>query len=419
MSQDGLSLLKLEDAVIHLKDSNFNLDQEVLYLVGDGNISNNAIAPFSDIVCELLSDISVSLMKHKDAGNYPDLIAFSFWCRKANLTILRKRFYQTKQIRLGRGIVFHVTPSNVPVNFAFSLCFGLIAGNSNVVRVSSMFMPQVDIICAVLNTLLKQTKYKEIKHHISVVQYQYSDQITSILSSLCDARIIWGGDKTIQDIRQYQIAPRCIDIAFSDRYSISVLNNHVIDKITPQELSKVAAGFYNDAYTMDQNACSSPHIVFWYGKCSTEGKEKFWNAVYEVAASKYELTEIKAIDKYSKLLDDSIRDNNIIKVVNMENILTYVEIKELDKNLHQYRGVNGLFYSCELEDINSLVDIVNNKYQTLTYYGVDRNILENFIIENNVSGIDRIVPVGRALDMDVVWDGYDVISYLSRIVDVK
>jgi hypothetical protein len=103
----------------------------------------------------------------------------------------------------------------------------------------------------------------------------------------------------------------------------------------------------------------------------------------------------------------------------MENILTYVEIKELDKNLYQYRGINGLFYCFELEDINSLADIVNNKYQTLTYYGVDRNILENFIIEKSVSGIDRIVPVGRALDMDVVWDGYDVISYLSRIVDIK
>ena len=78
-----------------------------------------------------------------------------------------------------------------------------------------------------------------------------------------------------------------------------------------------------------------------------------------------------------------------------------------------------MIYSFELEDINSLADIVNNKYQTLTYFGVDKNILENFIIENSVSGIDRIVPVGRALDMDLGWDGYDVISYLSRIVDIK
>ena len=66
-----------------------------------------------------------------------------------------------------------------------------------------------------------------------------------------------------------------------------------------------------------------------------------------------------------------------------------------------------------------MADIVNNKYQTLTYYGVDKKILEDFVIENNVSGIDRIVPVGRALDMDIIWDGYDIISYLSRIVDIR
>jgi hypothetical protein len=405
--------------VIHLKDSNFKIDQKITYLVGDGNISNKAISPYSDIVCELLADISLSLKKQKNISDYPDLIALSFWCRKGNLAILKNKFYKTNHIRLGRGLVFHIPPSNVPVNFAFSLCFGLIAGNSNIVRVSSKYMPQVDIICEVINTLLKQSKYSEIKNHISVVQYQYSDRVTSLLSLLCDARIIWGGDKTIQDIRQYPIAPRCVDIAFSDRYSISVLDSHIIERITPQEITKLAAGFYNDAYTMDQNACSSPHIVFWHGKASSKGKERFWNAVYEVAASKYELTKIKAVDKYSKLLDESIKDSNIIKVVNIENLLTYVEIKELNNNLHQYRGVNGLFYSFQLEDINSLSEIVNNKYQTLTYYGVDKSILENFIIENSVSGIDRIVPVGRALDMDVIWDGYDVISYLSRIVDIK
>jgi hypothetical protein len=405
--------------VIHLKDSKLQIDHKITYLVGDGNISNKAISPYSDIVCNFLADISIFLKKQKNISDFTDLIAFSFWCRRANLAILKKKFYQSNKMRIGRGLVFHITPSNVPVNFAYSLCFGLIAGNSNILRVSSQDMPQVDMICSVINILLKQAKYKEMLNRISVVQYEYSDQVTSILSSICDARIIWGGDKTIHNIRQLQISPRCVDIAFSDRYSISVIDANVIDKLTIRELSKLAASFYNDSYTMDQNACSSPHIVFWNGSGSIEGKKRFWNAVYEVAASKYDLTEIKSIDKYTKFLDDSINDNNIRKVVNMKNILTYVEIKELDKNLHHYRGVNGLFYSFELDDINSLAHIVTNKYQTLTYYGIDRSLLEKFIVDNSVYGIDRIVPVGRALDMDVVWDGYDVIGYLSRIVDVK
>jgi hypothetical protein len=62
---------------------------------------------------------------------------------------------------------------------------------------------------------------------------------------------------------------------------------------------------------------------------------------------------------------------------------------------------------------------VNNKYQTLTYYGVDKSTLLSFVIDNRLSGIDRIVPVGSALNISVVWDGYDVIGTLSRIIDVQ
>jgi hypothetical protein len=28
------------------------------------------------------------------------------------------------------------------------------------------------------------------------------------------------------------------------------------------------------------------------------------------------------------------------------------------------------------------------------------------------------VPVGRALDMDALWDGYDIIASLSRLVPI-
>jgi hypothetical protein len=32
----------------------------------------------------------------------------------------------------------------------------------------------------------------------------------------------------------------------------------------------------------------------------------------------------------------------------------------------------------------------------------------------NLRGIDRVVPVGRAIDMGLVWDGYDIVTSLSR-----
>ena len=196
------------------------------------------------------------------------------------------------------------------------------------------------------------------------------------------------------------------------------MNSQAIDNITPQELSKMASDFYNDTYTMDQNACSSPHVILWLGENSQRGKSKFWNALFKVALNKYDLTEIKAIDKYSKVLDESITSDKIAKFVNMDNVLMYIELKNISQELHNYRGIFGLFYTCEIENLNQLITIINNKYQTVTYYGIDKKELTNFVIENGIIGIDRVVPVGRALDMDTIWDGYDVIGYLSRVIDI-
>ncbi len=401
-----------------LVNSKFDDLQGIDYLVGNSDISNKPLVPYSDIVCNFLASLSKKLMKHKDIKTYPDVMSFAFWCRNANLKILKEQYNKTDQIRLGRGVVFHIAPSNVPVNFAFSLCFGLISGNTNIVRISSKRMPQIDLICNVINDLLVRPRFAEMNNRVAVIRYERSDKITSVLSLLCDIRIIWGGDSTIANIRRFEISPRCIDLAFSDRYSIAIIDSKSISGITSKELKKIAVNFYNDTYIMDQNACSSPHVVFWHGKITKKDKNRFWSAVHEVVSSKYDLTEIKAVDKYARILNQSVIDDNVIHMENLDNLVTYVELKHVENNLSDYRGMFGLFYTYEIENLDVLAGIVNNKFQTLAYFGLSNEQLTNLVLKNNITGIDRIVPMGRALDMSIVWDGYDVVSYLSRVIDI-
>ena len=40
-------------------------------------------------------------------------------------------------------------------------------------------------------------------------------------------------------------------------------------------------------------------------------------------------------------------------------------------------------------------------------------------MNNNIKGIDRFVPVGSALDINFIWDGYDLFKSLTRIIEVK
>ena len=62
---------------------------------------------------------SAILAKDTRIKNYPDVATFSFFCRKGNILQLKNTFMKSKSLALGRGIVFHIAPSNLPVNFAF------------------------------------------------------------------------------------------------------------------------------------------------------------------------------------------------------------------------------------------------------------------------------------------------------------
>ena len=115
------------------------------------NISSEEI--FSDNSISLLNYLSIELYKSPKIREYPDVATFAFFCRKANILNL-KRKYNQGGFRLGRGIVFHIAPSNVPVNFAYSMVAGLLSGNNNIVRVPSKNFEQVSIIIEVVVGLI-------------------------------------------------------------------------------------------------------------------------------------------------------------------------------------------------------------------------------------------------------------------------
>ena len=72
-----------------------------------------------------------------------------------------------------------------------------------------------------------------------------------------------------------------------------------------------------------------------------------------------------------------------------------------------------------ISKLSELKDYVSKKCQTITYYGISKNEFKNFVLEYNLLGVDRIVPIGKSLEIDLVWDGYDVIKSLSREVTYK
>ena len=299
--------------------------------------------------------------------------------------------------------------------------FSLLAGNANIVRIPSKDFPQTQVVCGVINKLFADEKYKKIADRTAFVKYPQNDEITGAFSAECSARIIWGGDQAISHIRKLAIPERSIEIAFADRYSFCAIDAGSVLQVDKSSMKRLAESFYNDTYLMDQNACSSPHLIVWFGEGDVlnKAKEKFWNAVYEITASKYELQPVNAVDKYSLFCENAIELNNIIGFKRHGNYIYRMELGSLPDNMDSIRGKYGYFYEYHLRNINDMAHIINTKYQTLTYFGLDKNQLADFVVKNGLSGIDRIVPIGLALDIGVIWDGYDIVRTLSRIIDIK
>ena len=392
---------------------------KIKYLVGDGEINLFTRSPYDEISCSFIDELSRKLRKDKSCQQYPDIMAFAFWCRDKNLERHRLLF-EDEFCRKGRGLIFHISPSNVPINFAFTFIFGVLAGNGNIVRVPSKHFPQIDMVCKKIEETLLDDRFISIKRQTAIISCERDIEIIDYLSSVCDIRVIWGGDSSISEIRKSPISPKAFDVTFADRYSIGIINSKKYLEGSADETRRCIEGFYNDTYLMDQNACSTPHLIFWEGNKddNERAKKEFWKAVASIA-TKYSLEDMKVSEKYTMLCNYMIDLDEIDSINKYDNFLYVVHMNKLPEDITVLRGKYGMFFDYDIEAIHQIGAYISPKFQTLAYYGIDKCRLEDFIFEYSIDGIDRIVPFGKTLDIGVYWDGYDLISKYSRIITIE
>ncbi len=389
------------------------LDKKIL----NKNFKIKSFQAYNKLSLNFLNDLAKEIKEDKIARKFPDLIYLMFWCNKQLKLINNKK---KNFLVVGRGLVFHICPSNVPVNFVYSFIFGLLSGNSNVVKLPSENFKEKKIILKLLKKLLNKRIYKTLKNSNQFIEYSSNEEITKYLSSICDIRVIWGGDKTINEIRKNWIPERTIDITFADRYSFSIINISKLKKESEKNLNLLAKNFFNDTYIMNQQACNSPHFVFWLGKKDSKFQNKFWNLLNCVVQNKFKFDEVQAVEKYTNLLSNLIKYKNFSRVErSMNNNIFIVSSEKKINNIENIRGVSGTFFQKNINKISELKSYVSKKCQTISYYGVHKNEIRNLILNNNLFGIDRVVPIGSSLEIDLIWDGYDIVKTLSREVSFK
>ena len=394
---------------------NFDVLKKVQFIIGSMEDVlqlpfTSAFTPFDKRIVDFLNEVSKEVMKDPRSKAYSDVVTFGFWIRKGSVLKLKDRFCDNG-VHLGKGVAFHIAPSNVPVNFAYSLVSGLLCGNANVVRIPSKDYPQVQIITDSFKKIL--ARYDDLRKYVICVRYDRDKDINDIFSSICNVRILWGGDQTIAELRNSPLPPRSGEITFADRYSLAVIDSDTYMSIDDKD--RVAEDFYNDTFFSDQNACTSPRMIIWTGNQTEEAKIVFWEREYELVKSKYIFQPIQGINKLSKAYLLATNISGVKIETRKDNFIFRVKVSKIVDHLMDYADNSGYFYEYDCKDILELIPIVNNSHcQTIAYIG-NRGIFLP-LIEAGVKGIDRIVPIGKTMDFDLIWDGYNLPAFMTRTI---
>ena len=379
------------------------------YLIGNESIDDSPLISFDNEVLDFLQKLSVTLMSNKSVRDYPDIAAFAYFCRLSNIKREQKKY--ANDFRMGRGLCFHIAPSNIPLNFAFSYVMSLVAGNANIVRLPTRDFPQSEIVVSIIKESLKN--YHLIAKRTAFVKYDRESEWTDYFSKQADARMIWGGDNTVQKLKQIITKPTCIDVTFPNRYSVAIINGHEILRASSNTLNKLAKDFYNDTYLMDQNACSSPQIIFWINDCK-EARTIFWERVNSYVIKKYELNESVSVDKYLSLCRNTINNSNINRLSKFNNNIYLFDISTIDDSTFTTRFKSGMFYEKTIFDYKELNVLQDPMVQTISHFGCDEEKIICTINYFHMKGINRVTKIGNALEMNFNWDGFNIISVLSR-----
>lgn len=389
---------------------------KIQFLTGNKDMLQNipnvpARTTWAERTVEFLGAFSRNLLKDSRIKDFIDVTSYAFWIRNASLRQIKEHYYPHIDSKVGRGMAFHIAPSNVPINFAVSFTSSLLAGNINVVRISNKPFDQVVII---VDTLKKTftAGFEDMEQYLIIVRYEHDEEITEYISSMCDVRIIWGGDRTINSVRAAKLPPRAIEMSFADRHSIALINS---DAVMNADIDKLADNFYTDTYYIDQNACSSPRIVIWFGRHVEEAKKRFWGAVERLVKRDYEFKEIQAIDKLDQFCQLAAVNSNVYLEDN-SNLVMRIKVNNLSSNIMNYKFGGGYFFEYEAEELAEIVPIMNKPCQTLSYYGIDGHEIQEFVINGGFRGGDRVVPIGKTMDLTFKWDGFDMIDNMSRYV---
>lgn len=251
-----------------------------------------------------------------------------------------------------------------------------------------------------------------------VIRYEPDPAVTARLGAFCRLRVVWGGDETVRQVRAVPLPPRASELTFADRFSMVALGAPEVLGLDDGGLAALAVDFHNDAYWFDQLACSSPRLVLWRGDAAAveQAQARFWPAVGEVVRARRPANVgqgLRSLTAAFALVAAGLGEQ--LPTLRADGPVR-VGLRRFDPELREGSSGGGLFPELRLERLLDLAEQLDERDQTLGVFGLAREELVQLADALPAGALDRIVPVGRALEFGGHWDGHDLLRSFTRAI---
>ena len=117
------------------------------------------------------------------------------------------------------------------------------------------------------------------------------------LNKVCDIRVVWEVMKQFNILKIFQQNLDALIFILVIDIHLVLIDPNAFIKLSSKNRKVLITKFYNDTYLNDQNSCSAPHLVIWYGKKNETAVSLFWNTLNDYVKLKYDF-DFYASEKY-------------------------------------------------------------------------------------------------------------------------
>ena len=369
-----------------------------------------------------LDDLAADLLERRTMPGVPGLPFLAGFLQASNLTRLIAReipapealegfvsIDQRKSVRLlPRGMVCHWMAGNVPLLGMFSWAVSVLAGNRNVIRVSSRHDDMVSPLLERLAGVSDQGR--ELARETAVMHFDRDDMATqTAMSAMADVRIAWGGMEAIEAIRALPCDWECDTIVLGPRVSIAVLDASAAH-------DRAISRLVTDIVYFDQLACSSPQWLFLKGR---PGQPAF-DRVVERLAAEFDV-QSRTFPRHPLGFDETYRipldrarvllDGGTLRT----DIQTAWTIALVDAPHTRVSCSNRFLQLIPFEDVEQVTAQIPRNVQTAVTLLCDRE-MEQFSEDAARRGVCRFPRPGEGNHFESPWDGVPLVSRLTRWV---